>query len=133
MKRVSAAWKGVVVGICLVVGLLHFVAGPRYGGPWPRFVRGYLIDILLPLALYLLLGISWRVLAGSRLARGLVVLAVGGTVEGLQYLGLPLFGATFDPLDLVMYVLGVSGGAIVELVVAPRLSGPAEIQTRSTS
>lgn len=71
MKRGAATWKHVVVGICLVVGLLHFVAGPRYGGPWPGFVRGYLIDILLPLALYLLLGVSWRVLAGSRLARGL--------------------------------------------------------------
>jgi hypothetical protein len=104
------------------VGLLHFVAGPNYGGPWPGFVTGYLIDILLPLALYLLLGISWRVLADSRLARGLLVLAVGGTVEGLQYVGLPLFGATFDPLDLVMYALGVSGGVIVELVVAPRFS-----------
>lgn len=52
-----------------------------------------------------------------------MVLVVGGTVEGLQYLGVPLFGATFDPLDLVMYALGVSGGVIAELVVAPRFSG----------
>lgn len=123
MKRGEVTWKHVVVVICLVVGLLHFVAGPGYGGPWPRFVKGYLIDILLPLALYLLLGVSWRVLADSRLARALMVLAVGGTVEGLQYLGVPLFGATFDPLDLVMYALGVSGGVIFELVVAPRFSG----------
>ena len=46
MKRGAATWKQVVVGICLVVGLLHFVAGPGYDGPWPGFVRGYLIDIL---------------------------------------------------------------------------------------
>lgn len=52
-----------------------------------------------------------------------MVLAVGGTVEGLQYLGLRVFGATFDPLDLVMYALGVSGGVIVEMAVAPRFSG----------
>lgn len=129
MKRGAATWKHVVVGICLVVGLLHFVAGPRYNGPWPGFVRGYLIDILLPFALYLLLGVSWRVLAGSRLARGFVVLAVGGTAEGLQYLGLPLFGTTFDPLDLVMYALGVTGGVIVELVVAPRFSNRGRANT----
>jgi hypothetical protein len=120
MKRSAVTWKHVVVGICLAVGLLHFVAGSTYRGPWPGFVRGYLIDIVLPFALYLLLGVSWRVLAGSRLARALVVLAVGGTVEGLQYLGLPVFGATFDPLDLVMYALGVAAGVILELVVAPR-------------
>lgn len=87
VKRGAVTWKHVVVGICLAVGLLHFVAGPGYSGPWPRFVRGYLIDILLPFALYLLLGVSWRVLADSRFARSLVVLAVGGGVEGLQYLG----------------------------------------------
>jgi len=123
MTRGAVAWKHVVIGICVAVGLLHFVAGPTYGGPWPAFVNGYLIDILLPFAMYLLLGVSWRVLAGSRLARALVVLAVGGAVEGLQYLGLPLFGATFDPLDLVMYALGVIGGVIVELVVEPLFVG----------
>lgn len=119
-----------MVGICLGVGLLHFVAGPGYSGPWPGFVRGYLIDIVLPFALYLLLGVSWPVLADSRLARSLMVLAVGGAVEGLQYLGVPLFGRTFDPLDLVMYGLGVAGGVIVELVVAPRFPGPGGAQTQ---
>lgn len=119
MERGAVPWKHIVVGICLGVALLHLVAGPGYSGPWPRFVRGYLIDILLPFALYLLLGVSWRVLADSRLARSLLVLAVGGAVEGLQYLGLPVFGSTFDPLDLVMYALGVSGGVIAELAAAP--------------
>jgi len=123
MKRGPATWKHVVVGICLVIGLLHLVTGPTYRGPFPGFVRGYLIDIVLPFAMYLLLGVSWRVLADSPLARGLMVLAVGGTVEALQYLGVPIFGATFDPLDLVMYAIGVAGGVIVELVVAPRFGG----------
>jgi hypothetical protein len=116
-------WKHVVVVICLAVGLLHFVTGPTYRGPWPGFVRGYLIDLVLPFAMFLLLGISWRVLAESRLVRALAVLAVGGTVEGLQYLGVPIFGATFDPLDLVMYALGVAGGVILEAVAAPRFGG----------
>jgi hypothetical protein len=127
MKRAAATWK-LVVGICLVVGLLHLVAGPTYRGPWPGFVRGYLIDIVLPFALYLLLGVSWRVLAGSRLARALLVLAVGGTVEGLQDLALPVFGATFDPLDFVMYALGVAAGEILELVAAPRFDGSGGVQ-----
>lgn len=131
MTRGAVTWKHIVVAICLLVGLLHFVAGPGYSGPWPRFVRGYLIDIVLPFALYLLLGVSWRVLAESRLARVLVVLAVGGTVEGLQYFGWPVFGATFDPLDLVMYALGVSGGVIVERVAAPRFRGQHDVRRQT--
>ncbi len=42
--------KTLVVAVALAVGLLHFVTGPNYHGPFRVFVNGYLIDILLPLA-----------------------------------------------------------------------------------
>ena len=122
MKRGSLTRKQVVVGICLIVGALHFVTGPRYRGPWPTFVDGYLIDILLPFALYLLLGVSGLPVARSQLARGIIVFAIGGVVELLQYLGVPLFGATFDVLDLVMYALGVAGAVVFERTVISRLA-----------
>ena len=44
-----------VVSINLLVAALHFLTGPGYTGPFPVFVNGYLIDILLPFALYFLL------------------------------------------------------------------------------
>jgi len=49
--------KSIVVFIAVVVGLLHFLTGPRYRGPCPIFVNGYMIEILLPFAMYLVLGI----------------------------------------------------------------------------
>ena len=50
--------KVVVVVIAVAVGLLHFVTGPNYRGPFPVFVNGYMIDVLLPFAMVLVLGIS---------------------------------------------------------------------------
>ena len=44
-----------IVSISLAVGLLHFVTGETYPGPFQEFVNSYLIDILLPLSLYFLL------------------------------------------------------------------------------
>jgi hypothetical protein len=115
--------KQIVVVIALGVGLLHFVTGPNYRGPLRAFVNGYLIDVLLPFAMYLLLALPDRPFAMPRLVRGLVVLGVGIAVEILQYFGVPIFGRTFDPLDFVMYLVGVVGAVIFEWCVLSRL-GP---------
>jgi len=100
----------VVVAVCLVVGALHFVTGPGYSGPVRAFVNGYLIDLLLPMAMVLLLGLGLENVPALRPApvRAGLVLAVGVVVESCQYYGIPLFGRTFDPLDLLMYLLGVA-------------------------
>jgi hypothetical protein len=113
--------KQVIVVLALLVGALHFVTGPGYGGPFRAFVNGYLIDLLLPLVLYLLLSLVERPAVLSRVARSLIVLAIGVTVELLQLLGVPLFGSTFDPLDVLMYALGVAGGIVLEVAVLSRL------------
>lgn len=111
-----------MVGIALGVGLLHFVTGPDYRGPLRDFVNGYLIDILLPFAMYLLLSLPQRPLRLPTVGRALAVLAVGGVVELLQFLGVPVFGSTFDPLDLMMYAAGVGGGVAFERLVLARMS-----------
>lgn len=43
------------MAIALFVGLLRLVTGPRFAGPWGPFVNGCLVDLVLPLSLYLLL------------------------------------------------------------------------------
>lgn len=48
------------------------------------------------------------------------VLAAAG-VELAQYLGLPLLGRTFDPLDFVMYASGVFLAAFLDTVLFPRV------------
>lgn len=111
--------KPVVAAICVVVAALHLVTGPDYRGPFRAFVTGWLIDLALPFALVLLLGVgaeSWPMWRGAA-RRATAVFLVGAGVEVLQYLGVPLFGHTFDPVDVLMYALGVLAAVAFERVV----------------
>lgn len=119
MARLALPRKPVVVAVCLVVAALHFVTGPGYSGPLRAFVNGYLIDLLLPMAMVLLLGLGLENVPALRPApvRAGLVLAMGVVVEGCQYFGIPLFGRTFDPLDLLMYLLGVTAAVGIERLV----------------
>ncbi len=114
--------KSVVV-CCLVIpiALLHFVTGGNYSGPCPEFVDGYLLDILVPFAFYLLLCLQvyyilrhWTIKAG-------LVLAAASSVEIAQLFGVPIFGRTFDPLDFPMYGLGVMLAVAMDTVVLSRV------------
>lgn len=108
--------KPLVTAICLTVGALHFVTGPAYRGPLRAFVTGHLIDLLLPFSLVLLLGVGFehspRFRSPARRAAAIFLLA--STIEFLQYRGVPLFGRTFDPVDVVMYAGGVIAAVAFE-------------------
>jgi hypothetical protein len=119
--------RALIVALCLAVGGLHLVTGPHYRGPWPDFVNGYLIDILLPMCVYLLaqLGLRERFsLRNSRLLGAAGTLLIGFSVETLQGLGYPVFGSTFDPLDYVMYALGAGLGLALDLRVLEKWESP---------
>lgn len=113
--------KPLVVAICLGVGALHLVTGPQYRGPFRPFVTGYLIDLLLPFSLVLLLGVGLEQAPTLRrpAVRATAVVLVGVAVEWLQYLGVPVFGRTFDPLDLLMYAAGALAALALERVAFP--------------
>jgi Protein of unknown function (DUF2809) len=113
------AEKSLVTVIALAVGLLHFVTGENYHGPFPAFVNGYLIDILLPMVLYLLMGLFEIRWIRSPILRATAVFLFGCAVETSQYLGRPFFGSTFDPLDILAYAGGVLLGVLLDLVLFP--------------
>jgi hypothetical protein len=113
--------KIIIVAVALLVGALHFVVGPQYKGPWPDFVHGYLIDILLPFAMVLMMGLMQTPVLRNPVVRVLSVFGVGALVETLQYFGIGILGRTFDPLDYVMYALGAALGALLDTVVLSRL------------
>ena len=121
MNRSIINRKVIVVLIAIVVGLLHFVTGPRYRGPFPAFVNGYMIDILLPLAMYLVLGIARQSMLRSPLARAVFVFSIGAVTETLQYFGVPIFGRTFDWMDYLMYGFGIALGIVVERFVLSKI------------
>jgi hypothetical protein len=113
--------KLLITLIALSVGALHFLTGSNYRGPFPVFVNGYLIDILLPMALFLLMSLLQNRLARLPLLRAGAVFGFGCFVEASQYLGYPIFGSTFDPLDILAYAGGVMLGALLDLLLFPRL------------
>ena len=122
MPSLNLPRKPVVVAICLAVGALHLFTGPHYRGPLRAFVTGYLIDLVLPFSLVLLLGVGLDRSPTLRLpaVRAMAVFLIGASVEFLQYLGVPLFGRTFDPLDLVMYATGAIAALAFERLAFPR-------------
>lgn len=113
--------KVIVVFIAVVVGLLHFLTGPRYRGPFPVFVNSYMIDILLPFAMYLVLGVAKRTILRSGIARGVFVFAIGAVTETLQFFGVPIFGRTFDLLDYLMFGVGIGLAVVFERIVLSRI------------
>lgn len=113
--------KIIITFIALTVGALHFITGEEYQGPFPNFVNGYLIDILLPMALFMLLGLFQNRMIRSALFRACAIFGFGCFVEASQYFGRPIFGSTYDPLDIVAYAVGVALGTLFDLVLFPRL------------
>lgn len=114
--------KLTITVIALTVGALHRVTGAEYQGPFPVFVNGYMIDILLPMLLFLLLGLFKNRIVRSAPFRACMVFGFGCFVESSQYFGRPLFGSTFDPLDIVAYAGGVLLGVLIDLVWLSRLA-----------
>ena len=109
-----------IVAISLFVGLLHFLIGPNYQGIYKHFIHGYLIDILLPMNLYLLLQISLRKkfsVLRSRIIGAIFTFSFGTIIEILQLFEFNILGRTYDPMDIVMYGIGTGLGISVDLII----------------
>jgi hypothetical protein len=52
-------------------------------------------------------------------------------VETSQYYGFPIFGSTFDPLDILAYAVGVGLGVLLDLVLFPQFVPRWNEQTKS--
>jgi hypothetical protein len=125
VRETGGISRKMVVVVCLVVpiALLHFFTGSAYRGPWPEFVNGYLLDILVPFAFYFLLILPETPLLRFWPVKALLVFGAGACVEIAQFFGAPILGQTFDPLDFVMYGLGVGLAAFLDTMVFPRVFG----------
>ena len=113
--------KIIITFIALTVGALHFITGEQYQGPFPNFVNGYLIDILLPMTLFMLMGLFQNRIIRSTFFRAGAIVGFGCFVEASQYFRRPIFGSTYDLLDILAYAGGVALGALLDLVLFPCL------------
>ena len=110
----------IIVSISIFVALLHFVIGPDYQGIFKHFIRGYLIDILLPMNLYLLIQISLRKnisVNNARIIGAIITVAFGTIVEILQLYEIEFLGRTYDPWDILMYLIGIGLGIVIDLTI----------------
>jgi hypothetical protein len=73
------------------------------------------------MVLFLLLSLFENKLFRSALFRAVAVFGFGCFVETCQYFGRPIFGSTFDPLDILAYAGGVLLGILLDHVLLPRL------------
>jgi hypothetical protein len=106
--------------ISFITAVLHFIIGPASGD----FVRNHLMNILLPLNLYLLLQLGFRRLWSVPVTRTLGALGVlifAFVVEILQSYGFELFGSTYDPLDIMMAGIGVGVGFVVDITILDKI------------
>jgi len=122
MRSLDLPRKPVVVAVNLAGAALHLLTGPGCHGPLRAFVTGYLIDLALPFALVLLLGLGLERSPTLRrpAVRASAVFLLGAVIEAMQYVGIPIFGRTADPIDLVMY----AAGAIAAMVFEPMVLAP---------
>ena len=124
--RASARRRAVAVSVVAGVAAIHVLrVGSYLRGTAYRLYYSYASDVLLPFAMYFVLCLNERHLAvlGDWRAKALVILAAASGAEVLQGFGVPMLGRTFDPLDFVMYPIGVLVALVVDRVLCPDRSG----------
>jgi asparagine N-glycosylation enzyme membrane subunit Stt3 len=112
--------KAFVIILSLSVAALHFIIGPNYRGPFKDFLSGYLINILLPFALYFLFTLNLN----QRRHKILVCIGIfvfATAIEYLQYRGLGIFGSVFDPYDFLAYLAGVISAIVLDFAVLDKI------------
>jgi hypothetical protein len=112
------------VSIMLLIAAIHlFRVGTYLPGSLFGLYYGYFSDIIIPFGFYFLLWMNdvhvpflrdWRV-------KAMLVFGVSSSTEVLQAFGVPLLGRTFDPLDFVMFGVGVMLAVLVDRVLLDRL------------
>ncbi len=116
--------KRTIIVITLLIIASIFVIGADWTNDTiHRFFHSYFADIALPFGFYFLLVLlenkyepikKWYIKAGS-------VFVLCASSETLQYFGVYALARVFDPLDYLMYAIGVVLAAFVDRVIYRRM------------
>jgi len=120
INKIKNYRKVFVVTVAVFVALLHFVIGPNYGGPFKGFLKGYLLDILIPFFFYFLFTLKLTQ-TQQKISVAVGIVAFAAVVEYLQYRGMGIFGSTFDPYDFVAYFAGIVSAIVLDLTVLNKI------------
>ena len=115
-----------VILIQVSIALIHvFRLGQIFHGQAYTLYYSYFSDLILPFGVYFLLSLQeitisvfryWYVKAG-------IIFALTTLAEICQFFGIYVLGVTFDPVDIVMYGIGVSIAALIDVKVFSKYLG----------
>lgn len=117
--------KTIVVITLLLIASLFIIGADWANETSHRRFHSYFADIAIPFGFYLLLVLledrytlfkKWYLKAGA-------VFVLCALSETLQYFGVFALARVFDPLDYLMYALGVALAAIVDRIIFTRVFG----------
>ena len=114
----------VIVSLQLIIASIHaFRIGTYLTGPLYHLYYSFFSDIIVPFGMYFLFCINEFQISFLRpwWVKALIVFSVSTGAEICQYFGFYALGVTFDPLDIVMYGLGVILAVVVDTQVFPRV------------
>jgi len=114
----------VVLSIMLIIACFHILRiGSYLHSSLFQYYYSYFSDIVLPFGAYFLLCLNdFRFpILRNWFVKCIVVFGVASFAEMVQLMGIHLLGATFDPLDLLMYGIGAFMAALVEKQLFERL------------
>ena len=102
-----------------------FRLGQIFQGQAYNLYYSYFSDLILPFGMYFLLSLNdvtisvfrkWYVKAG-------IIFALTTFAEICQFFGIEVLGVTFDPIDILMYAIGVSIAALIDVKVFTKYLG----------
>ena len=100
----------VAMTVILFIAAIHILrVGTYFSGKLFILYYSYFSDIVIPIGIYFLLCINdvsipylknWKTKAS-------IVFVIAASTEIAQAVGIPILGSTFDPLDFVMFGVGI--------------------------
>lgn len=115
----------VVYSIVALVAAVHiFRLGSYLQGELYNLYYSYFSDFILPFTCYFLLcGLEQIPILRRWEVKLAIAFLIPSIAETCQYFGIPVLGATFDPLDYLMYALGALSAVVVDTQVFSRVFG----------
>ncbi|MGD9093621.1 MAG: hypothetical protein PVF74_12300 [Anaerolineales bacterium] len=100
----------VAITVILFIAAVHiFRVGSYFSGKLFIWYYSFFSDIVIPIGIYFMLCVndvtihylnSWKTKAA-------IVFVIAAATEIAQAFGIPILGSTFDPLDFVMFGVGI--------------------------
>jgi hypothetical protein len=111
------------LSIITIIALVHiFRVGSYLNGDLYLLYYSYVSDLIIPFGVYFLLCINelYIKILQKWYVKAAIIIGITTLAEILQLLGIYALGATFDPVDILIYVLGVGVAVIFDRLLFKR-------------